>query len=59
MKALQKNFDQLHKEYETLLEIHRETAEERDNFCTELQRVQHNYTPRPNWPKCSGAICIQ
>ncbi|KFP95193.1 Translin-associated factor X-interacting protein 1, partial [Haliaeetus albicilla] len=56
MKTLQKNFDQLHKEYETLLEIHRETAEERDNFCTELQRVQRNYTPRPNWPKCSEVI---
>uniref|UniRef100_A0A8C0AQ12 Translin-associated factor X-interacting protein 1 N-terminal domain-containing protein n=1 Tax=Buteo japonicus TaxID=224669 RepID=A0A8C0AQ12_9AVES len=56
IKTLQKNFDQLHKEYETLLEIHRETAEERDNFCTELQRVQRNYTPRPNWPKCSEVI---
>ncbi|NXQ96724.1 TXIP1 protein, partial [Sagittarius serpentarius] len=56
MKTLQKDFDQLHKEYETLLEIHRETAEERDNFCAELQRVQLNYTPRPNWPKCSEAI---
>ncbi|NXJ54025.1 TXIP1 protein, partial [Spizaetus tyrannus] len=56
MKTLQKDFDQLHKEYETLLEIHRETAEERDNFCTELQQVQRNYTPRPNWPKCSEVI---
>ncbi|KFR02965.1 Translin-associated factor X-interacting protein 1, partial [Nipponia nippon] len=56
MKTLQKDFDQLHKEYETLLEIHRETAEERDNFCAELQRVQHNCTPRPNWEKCSEVI---
>ncbi|NXS43896.1 TXIP1 protein, partial [Balaeniceps rex] len=56
MKTLQKDFDQLHKEYETLLEIHRETVEERDNFCTELQRVQHNCTPRPNWVKCSEVI---
>ncbi|KFM02692.1 Translin-associated factor X-interacting protein 1, partial [Aptenodytes forsteri] len=56
MKTLQKDFDQLHKEYETLLEIHRETAEERDNFCAELQRVQRNCTPRPNWAKCSAVI---
>ncbi|XP_009892786.1 PREDICTED: translin-associated factor X-interacting protein 1 [Charadrius vociferus] len=56
MKTLQKDFDRLHKEYETLLEIHRQTAEERDNFCTELQRVQHNCTPRPNWAKCSEVI---
>ncbi|KAM9289549.1 translin-associated factor X-interacting protein 1, partial [Morus bassanus] len=56
MKSLQKDFEQLHKEYETLLEIHRETAEERDNFCAELQRVQLNCTPRPNWAKCSEMI---
>uniref|UniRef100_A0A672TMG0 Translin-associated factor X-interacting protein 1 N-terminal domain-containing protein n=1 Tax=Strigops habroptila TaxID=2489341 RepID=A0A672TMG0_STRHB len=55
-KTLQKNFDQLHKEYETLLEIQRETAEERDNFHAELQRVQHNSTPRPKWEKCSEVI---
>ena len=59
MKTLRKDFDQLRKEYETLLEIHRETAEERDNFCAELQRVQRNCTPRPNWAKCSGAKRIQ
>uniref|UniRef100_A0A8D0EW41 Translin-associated factor X-interacting protein 1 N-terminal domain-containing protein n=1 Tax=Strix occidentalis caurina TaxID=311401 RepID=A0A8D0EW41_STROC len=56
MKTLQKDFDQLHKEYEILLDIHRETAEERDNFCAELQRVRHNCTPRPNWAKCSEVI---
>ncbi|NXT54186.1 TXIP1 protein, partial [Pluvianellus socialis] len=56
MEALQKDFDQLHKEYETLLEVHRETVEERDNFWAELQRVQHNCTPRPNWAKCSEVI---
>ncbi|KFV45949.1 Translin-associated factor X-interacting protein 1, partial [Gavia stellata] len=56
LKTLQKDFDRLHKEHETLLEIHRQTAEERDNFCAELQRVQHNCTPRPNWAKCSEVI---
>ncbi|XP_065497159.1 translin-associated factor X-interacting protein 1 [Caloenas nicobarica] len=56
IKTLQKDFDQLHREYETLLDIQRETAEERDKFCAELQRVQHNCTPRPNWAKCSEVI---
>ncbi|XP_054054522.1 translin-associated factor X-interacting protein 1 isoform X2 [Rissa tridactyla] len=56
MKALREGFDQLRKEYETLLEIHRETAQERDNFCAQLQRVQQNRTPRPNWAKCSEVI---
>ncbi|KAM7101344.1 LOW QUALITY PROTEIN: translin-associated factor X-interacting protein 1 [Ciconia maguari] len=56
MKTLQKDFDQLHEEYETLLEMQRETAEERDDFCAELQRVQHNCIPQPNWAKCSEVI---
>ncbi|NXL50372.1 TXIP1 protein, partial [Podilymbus podiceps] len=56
MKTLQKDSDQLRKEYETLLEIHRETVEERDNLSTELQQVQRNCTPRPNWAKCSEVI---
>uniref|UniRef100_A0A8C3KRU4 Translin-associated factor X-interacting protein 1 N-terminal domain-containing protein n=1 Tax=Calidris pygmaea TaxID=425635 RepID=A0A8C3KRU4_9CHAR len=56
MNILRKDFDRLHKEYETLLEIHRETEQERDNFCAELQRVQQNCTPRPDWEKCSEVI---
>ncbi|KAK2545769.1 Tsnaxip1 [Columba livia] len=56
IKTLQKDFDHLHQEYETLLDIQRETAEERDKFCAELQRVQHNCTPRPNWARCSEVI---
>ncbi|XP_014802785.1 PREDICTED: translin-associated factor X-interacting protein 1 isoform X1 [Calidris pugnax] len=56
MNILRKDFDRLHEEYETLLEIHRETEQERDNFCAELQRVQQNCTPRPNWEKCSDVI---
>ncbi|NXY88658.1 TXIP1 protein, partial [Alcedo cyanopectus] len=56
MTSLQKDFDQLHKKYQSLQEIHRETAEERDNLCAELQRVQCNFTPRPNWEKCSEVI---
>jgi len=59
MQTLRKDFHQLRKEYETLLEIHRETAEERDNVCAELQRVQHNCTPQTDWAKCSGARNLQ
>lgn len=59
MKTLRKDFDQLHEEYGTLLEIHRETAEERDSFFTRLQEAERSHTPRPNWAKCSGATCTQ
>ncbi|NXO03790.1 TXIP1 protein, partial [Rhinopomastus cyanomelas] len=56
MNTLQKDFDQLHKEQEALLETHRETTEERDMLSTELQRARHNCTPRPDWAKCSEVI---
>ncbi|XP_067158947.1 translin-associated factor X-interacting protein 1 [Apteryx mantelli] len=56
MKTQQKDFDQLHMEYDMLLEIHRETAEERNNVFIELQEVQRSCTPRPNWAKCSEVI---
>ncbi|XP_035192919.1 translin-associated factor X-interacting protein 1 [Oxyura jamaicensis] len=56
METLKKDFGQLHKEYQTLLEIQRETAEERDNFFTELQQAQRSCTPRPSWAKCSEVI---
>ncbi|XP_040536812.1 translin-associated factor X-interacting protein 1 isoform X1 [Gallus gallus] len=56
MKTLRKDFDQLHEEYGTLLEIHRETAEERDSFFTRLQEAERSHTPRPNWAKCSEVI---
>lgn len=55
MKTLQKDLNQLRKDHEALLGIQAETTEEQDNLRAELQRVQRNRTPRPNWAKCSGA----
>ncbi|XP_067409207.1 translin-associated factor X-interacting protein 1 [Emydura macquarii macquarii] len=56
MEVLQKNFDDVQKEYDTLLEIHQEAVEERDRFYNELQQVQRSSTPRPNWAKCSEVV---
>ncbi|NXE83300.1 TXIP1 protein, partial [Cochlearius cochlearius] len=56
MKTLRKDLDRLRKDHEALLGIQAETAEERDNLRAELQRVQRNCTPRPNWAKCSEVI---
>uniref|UniRef100_A0A452HT82 Translin-associated factor X-interacting protein 1 N-terminal domain-containing protein n=1 Tax=Gopherus agassizii TaxID=38772 RepID=A0A452HT82_9SAUR len=52
----EKDFDDLQKEYDTLLEIHQETVEERDRFYNELQQVQRSSTPRPDWAKCAEVI---
>ncbi|XP_050778347.1 translin-associated factor X-interacting protein 1 isoform X2 [Gopherus flavomarginatus] len=56
MEVLQKDFDDLQREYDTLLEIHQETVEERDRFYNELQQVQRSSTPRPDWAKCAEVI---
>ncbi|NXL88264.1 TXIP1 protein, partial [Alectura lathami] len=56
MKTLRGDFDQLREEHETLLEIHRETAEERGSFFADLQQAQRSRTPRPDWAKCSEVI---
>ncbi|XP_035754749.1 translin-associated factor X-interacting protein 1 isoform X5 [Egretta garzetta] len=56
MKTLQKDLNQLRKDHEALLGIQAETTEEQDNLRAELQRVQRNRTPRPNWAKCSEVI---
>uniref|UniRef100_A0A7M4DUS9 Translin associated factor X interacting protein 1 n=1 Tax=Crocodylus porosus TaxID=8502 RepID=A0A7M4DUS9_CROPO len=54
--TLQKDFDQLQKEYDTLLEVHGETVEERNRFYNELQQVLRSSTPRPDWAKCAGVV---
>ncbi|XP_074864747.1 translin-associated factor X-interacting protein 1 isoform X1 [Carettochelys insculpta] len=56
MEVLQKDFEDLRREYDTLLEVHREAVEERDHFYNELQQVQRSSTPRPDWAKCAEVI---
>uniref|UniRef100_A0A8D0GDJ3 Translin associated factor X interacting protein 1 n=1 Tax=Sphenodon punctatus TaxID=8508 RepID=A0A8D0GDJ3_SPHPU len=51
-----KDFDDLQKEYDMLLEIHGETVQERDQFYKELLQVQRSCTPRPDWDKCAEVI---
>ncbi|XP_048372137.1 translin-associated factor X-interacting protein 1 isoform X1 [Sphaerodactylus townsendi] len=56
MMALQEDFKDLQEEYNTVLEVHRQVAEERDQFYNELINVQRNCTPRPEWDKCAEVI---
>ncbi|NXU51486.1 TXIP1 protein, partial [Turnix velox] len=56
MKTQQEFLEELQKEHETLVEMHRETEQERDDLSAQLQRVQQNCTPRPDWAKCSEVV---
>ncbi|XP_062997508.1 translin-associated factor X-interacting protein 1 [Elgaria multicarinata webbii] len=56
MSTLQKDFDDLQEEYETMLDVHKQVAEERDQFYNDLINVQRSSTPRPSWDKCAEVI---
>ncbi|KAJ7311949.1 hypothetical protein JRQ81_006271 [Phrynocephalus forsythii] len=56
MTVLQKDFNDLQNEYDTMLEIHKQVAEERDQFYNDLISVQRTSTPRPQWDKCADVI---
>nr|XP_056718339.1 translin-associated factor X-interacting protein 1 [Euleptes europaea] len=56
MTVLQEDFKDLQEEYNTMLEVHKQVAEERDQFYNELLNVQRNCTPRPEWDKCAEVI---
>nr|XP_016851707.1 PREDICTED: translin-associated factor X-interacting protein 1 [Anolis carolinensis] len=56
MAALQKDFQDLQSEYDTLLDVHKQLSEERDQYYNELISVQRASTPRPDWDKCADVI---
>ncbi|KAL8194839.1 UNVERIFIED_CONTAM: hypothetical protein K2H54_036967 [Gekko kuhli] len=56
MTVLETDFQDLQEEYNTMLEVHRQIAEERDQFYNELINVQRISTPRPDWDKCAEVI---
>ncbi|XP_015269439.1 PREDICTED: translin-associated factor X-interacting protein 1 [Gekko japonicus] len=56
MTVLETDFQDLQEEYNTMLDVHRQIAEERDQFYNELINVQRTSTPRPDWDKCAEVI---
>ncbi|KAH0619561.1 hypothetical protein JD844_000281, partial [Phrynosoma platyrhinos] len=56
MEILQKDFNDLQNEYETMLDVHKQVSEERDQFYNDLINVQRASTPRPHWDKCADVI---
>nr|XP_015224003.1 PREDICTED: translin-associated factor X-interacting protein 1 [Lepisosteus oculatus] len=56
MEMLQKDFSQMKQEYDTLLEVHRQLAEQREGLQAELERFRGSSTPRPRWEKCADVV---
>ncbi|XP_060537576.1 translin-associated factor X-interacting protein 1 [Pantherophis guttatus] len=56
LSILQKDFDDLSDEYEILLDIHKQVAEDRDRYFNDLINVQRTSTPRPDWNKCGDVV---
>ncbi|XP_042599976.1 translin-associated factor X-interacting protein 1-like isoform X1 [Cyprinus carpio] len=55
LETLQTDFDQLKSEYDTLLEVHRQSAPAvLHSSQSELQHIVT--TPRPNWEQCSDIL---
>ncbi|XP_068941819.1 translin-associated factor X-interacting protein 1 [Petaurus breviceps papuanus] len=56
VQGLKSDFEEIQKEYETLLQVHMTIVRERDEFFNELQEIQRTSTPRPDWSKCEDVI---
>ncbi|XP_043841278.1 translin-associated factor X-interacting protein 1 [Dromiciops gliroides] len=56
VESLKTDFEEIRKEYDTLLQVHMTIVRDRDEFYSELQEIQRTSTPRPNWAKCEGVI---
>ncbi|XP_033897346.2 translin-associated factor X-interacting protein 1-like isoform X2 [Acipenser ruthenus] len=54
--TLQKDFDQLKEEYDTLLDIHKQVSDQRDKVSTQLEHIKGRLTPRPQWQKCAEVV---
>lgn len=54
LETLQKDFDQMKAEYDTLLEVHKQVTTQRDSLQGELEGFKEASTPRPEWEQCAG-----
>ncbi|XP_026574780.1 translin-associated factor X-interacting protein 1-like [Pseudonaja textilis] len=56
LSTLQKDFNDLRDEYEIMLDIHKQVADDRDRYFNDLINVQRTSTPRPDWNKCGDVV---
>nr|XP_020844974.1 translin-associated factor X-interacting protein 1 isoform X2 [Phascolarctos cinereus] len=56
VESLRSDFEEIRKEYDTLLQVHMTIVRDRDEFSRDLQEIQRTSTPRPDWSKCEDVI---
>uniref|UniRef100_A0A8C6RNS9 Translin-associated factor X (Tsnax) interacting protein 1 n=1 Tax=Nannospalax galili TaxID=1026970 RepID=A0A8C6RNS9_NANGA len=56
LDSLRADYEEVCKEHELLLQLHMSTLKERDQYYSELQEIQRNSTPRPDWTKCESIV---
>ncbi|XP_035654517.1 translin-associated factor X-interacting protein 1 [Oncorhynchus keta] len=56
LETLQKDFDQMKAEYDTLLEVHKQVTTQRDSLQGELEGFKEASTPRPEWEQCADVL---
>ncbi|XP_030059525.1 translin-associated factor X-interacting protein 1 [Microcaecilia unicolor] len=54
--TLQKDFNQLKMEYDTLLELNQQVQQQEDKHGFELDVLHRESTPRPSWIKCADVV---
>ncbi|KAJ8335622.1 hypothetical protein SKAU_G00389640 [Synaphobranchus kaupii] len=55
LETMQKDFDRLKAQNDTLVEEHQQVVLERDNLQAKLEG-DRTYTPRPDWEKCADLL---
>ncbi|XP_075433249.1 translin-associated factor X-interacting protein 1 isoform X3 [Ascaphus truei] len=53
---MQKDFCQLQKEHNSLLEVNNQVLLQRDALYAEVDQLQRSRTPRPMWDKCADVL---
>nr|XP_039253513.1 translin-associated factor X-interacting protein 1-like [Styela clava] len=55
-ETFQQDFSKLKSEHDTLLDVHQQVIDQRDEYYTEAETLRRSATPRPQWKKCAEIV---
>ncbi|XP_074645033.1 translin-associated factor X-interacting protein 1-like [Tubulanus polymorphus] len=56
LETLRKDFGILEQEHASLLDVHKQVTQQRDEFYAECETLRRSATPRPDWEKCADHV---
>lgn len=56
LETLSNDFKKLHAEHNTLLDVHKQILQQRDDYYIEAETLRRSATPRPNWNRCAAHV---